>query len=240
MQTHRPTTLIGVLGTHTEVGKTFVTANWLSYLRGQGLNVAARKPVQSFNADDVTTDAQQLSFATGEVETDVCSAGRNYPLALAPPMAADSLHRSRIELGVLLQEITWPVGIDVGVVETVGGPYSPIAHDGDSIDLIRGTQPDAVLLIADAGLGTLNAVRLCLQCIGDMPTTVYLNRFDTANELHRLNRQWLQKKYGVTTAIDEYELSAALSHRKRSVIPAKAGIHLEFQMFSDGPRLTPG
>jgi dethiobiotin synthetase len=207
MQNHRPTTLIGVLGTHTEVGKTHVTARWISHLREQGLSVAARKPVQSFNCDDATTDARQLSDATGETETDVCPFHHNYPLALAPPMAADELNRPRIELDALLHEISWPTNIDIGVVETVGGPYSPIAHDGDSIDLVMRLQPDAALLVADAGLGTLNAVRLCLSCIGDMPTTVFLNRFDAANELHRLNRRWLQEKYRVTTAIDMHELT---------------------------------
>jgi dethiobiotin synthetase len=211
MQTHRPKRLIGVLGTHTEVGKTYVTAKWLSHLRQQRLNVAARKPVQSFNADDATTDARQLASATGEAETDVCSADRNYPLALAPPMAADSLNRARVELSVLLEEIVWPAEVDVGIVETVGGPYSPIAHDGDSIDLIAQLKPDAILLVADAGLGTLNAVRLCLQCVGEIPTTVFLNRFDADNELHQLNRQWLQKKYGVVTAIDVRDLNVLLT-----------------------------
>jgi dethiobiotin synthetase len=210
MQTRRPKTLIGVLGTHTEVGKTYVTAGWLSHLRQQGLSVAARKPVQSFNADDATTDARQLANATGEAETDVCVADRNYPLALAPPMAADSLGRARIELSALIEEIVWPADVDVGIVETVGGPYSPIAHDGDSIDLIKRLQPDAILLVADAGLGTLNAVRLCLNCIDNTPATVFLNRFDVGNELHRLNRRWLQEKYGVATSVDVRELAAIL------------------------------
>jgi dethiobiotin synthetase len=205
---HRPKRLIGVLGTHTEVGKTYVTANWLAHLRQQGLSVAARKPVQSFNSDDVTTDARQLSIATGEAETDVCPGDRNYPLALAPPMAADELGRPRIALSNLLEEITWPENIDVGVVETVGGPLSPLAHDGDSIDLISRLQPDAVLLVADAGLGTLNAVRLCLRCIGNTPTTVFLNRFDAGDELHQLNQRWLREKYGIATSVDVHKLTA--------------------------------
>jgi dethiobiotin synthetase len=236
MQTYRPRTLISVLGTHTEVGKTYVTANWLSHLRQQGLNVAARKPVQSFNADDATTDARQLANATGEAESDVCRADRNYPLALAPPMAADSLGRARIELSALIEEIVWPADVDVGIVETVGGPYSPIAHDGDSIDLIARLQPDAILLVADAGLGTLNAVRLCLQCVGEMPTTVFLNRFDAANELHQSNQRWLQEKYGVETSVDVRELSnlatGSSSPRRR---PGSILLSL-----SDGPRLAPG
>jgi len=206
---HRPSRLVGILGTHTEVGKTFVAARWLAHLRQQGIRVAARKPVQSYDVNDAATDADQLAGATGEASISVCPAHRRYPLAFAPPMAGDALARPSIRISELLNEIVWPAGIELGVVESVGGPRSPIAHDGDSIDLIARLQPDEVLLVADAKLGTLNAVRLCLQCIGSVPTVVFLNRFDAHNELHRLNRQWLQDKYGIATSIDVQSLPFA-------------------------------
>ena len=63
---NRPRLLIGVLGTHTEVGKTWVSSHLLAHARSRGLRVAARKPVQSYEADQASTDAQQLSSATGE------------------------------------------------------------------------------------------------------------------------------------------------------------------------------
>jgi dethiobiotin synthetase len=141
-----------------------------------------------------------LASATGEAGTDVCPDHRNYPLALAPPMAADLLQRPKIFLKDLVEEITWRAGIDIGLVETVGGPLSPLAHDGDSLDLIRQVQPDRVILVADAGLGTLNAVRLSLASLAPLHAIVLLNRFDESNELHRLNRQWLIEKYDVEAA----------------------------------------
>jgi dethiobiotin synthetase len=115
-------------------------------------------------------------------------------------MAADLLQRPRISLDELVAEISWPENVDVGLVETAGGPRSPLAHDGDSVDLIKRLHPDLVVLVADAGLGTLNAVRLALASLEPLAATVFLNRFDPTNELHRMNRDWLSGKYGIRVA----------------------------------------
>ena len=56
----RPRLLIGVLGTHTEVGKTWVSAQLLAQARSRGLRVAARKPVQSFVDILVSRDRLEL------------------------------------------------------------------------------------------------------------------------------------------------------------------------------------
>jgi len=202
----RPKQLIGVLGTQTEIGKTWVSAQLLSQARAKGLRVAARKPAQSFEPGQAPTDAEQLAAATGEQPDDVCPKHRNYPLALAPPMAADLLQRPRITLDELIGEIRWPDDIDIGLVETVGGPRSPLSHDADSVDLIQRLRPDRILLIADAGLGTLNAVRVSLASIEPLLATVLLNRFDASNELHRLNREWLVQRYRVQVATEIAEL----------------------------------
>lgn len=202
----RPKQLIGVLGTQTEIGKTWVAAQLLMQVRAKGLRVAARKPAQSFDAAQGPTDADQLAAATGEKPTDVCLSHRWYPLAVAPPMAADLLQRPRITLDELVAEIVWPANIDMGLVETAGGPRSPVSHDGDSVDLIKRLQPDLIVLVADAGLGTLNAVRLALASLEPLQATVFLNRFDAANELHRLNRDWLRNKYAIRVSTHIAEL----------------------------------
>ena len=45
------------------------------------------------------------------------------------------------------------------MVELAGGIWSPIAHDGDGLDLTAALAPDHIVLVADAGLGTINAIR---------------------------------------------------------------------------------
>jgi dethiobiotin synthetase len=183
------------VGTATEVGKTFVGAATLAALRGAGRTVAARKPAQSFDPGSAEpSDAEVLGAATGEPPTEVCPPDRSYPVAMAPPMAADVLGRPVPRLAGLLAEVVWPSPRpDVCWLEAVGGPRSPIAVDGDAVDVVERLRPDVVVLVADAGLGTINAVRLStapFRALGHEPVVV-LNRYDAGDDLHRRNAAWL-------------------------------------------------
>ena len=202
--TPRPGRLLAVAGTATEVGKTWMGCALARAAVGRGERVAARKPVQSFEppAAAQSTDASLLATATGEDPHVVCPAHRWYPLGMAPPMAADALGRAPIALADLLAEMRWPVGTTTGIVETVGGVRSPVAHDGDSLDLLRHLQPDLVILVADAGLGTINSTRLAADLMAPLPFVVFLNRFDASVDLHRRNRDWLQSRAGLPVEVD--------------------------------------
>ncbi len=208
----RPTRLVAVCGTGTEVGKTWVAAAVLRECRRRDLPVAARKPAQSFAGDapvPESTDAAQLAAASGEEPDDVCPPHRSFGAALAPPMAAESLGRPAFTVDDLVAELCWPdAPVAMGVVELAGGLRSPQADDGDGLDLLVGLEPDAVVLVADAGLGTLNAVRLSLEALATLvagdgpgpsvpaPVFVVLDRFDGRDEVHRRNRAWLSERDG--------------------------------------------
>jgi dethiobiotin synthetase len=202
--------LLGVLGTHTEVGKTWVSVQLLRAARQLGLRVAARKPVQSFAPDGSATDAEQLSAATGERAEQVCATARCYELAMAPPMAADCLNQPRITAAELLAELSWPPAVDLGLIESVGGPRSPMTHDADSVEFIECVQPDCLLLVADAGLGSLNAIRLSLSCLPALRVHVMLNRFDAGDPLHQLNRSWLRERHDIHAYENVSELLSAI------------------------------
>ena len=206
----RPQCLIVVAGTGTEVGKTWVSCRVLEIARQRGLRIAARKPAQSFEPGQLT-DAESLASATGETPHTVCPAHRWLEVPMAPPMAADVLGRGRVLLDELVVEIRWPDAVDLAFVETAGGLRSPIAHDADNVELIHRLAPDAVVLVADAGLGTINSVRLSLDAVPNERVHVYLNRFDAANELHRRNRAWLHDAYGIATAVSGEELWTLLA-----------------------------
>ncbi len=190
-----------VVGTGTEVGKTWVSALLLTTLREAGLTVSARKPAQSFDPDDdpIGFDSAILGAATGEASEVVCLPHRWYALAMAPPMAADALGRPRFIVTDLVGELVWPSPrVEVGLVESAGGVRSPQADDGDAVALVRELSPDVVVLVAEAGLGSINNVRLSLDALPpDIPVTVVLNRFEVGNELHRRNRAWLMERDGV-------------------------------------------
>ncbi len=115
---------------------------------------------------------------------------------MAPPMAAEVLGRPRFTVEDLTAEIAWPAGCDVGLVETAGGLRSPLAADGDCVALCRLLEPDVVLLVADAGLGTINSVRLAAAALSES-LVVVLNRFDPDEDLHRRNRAWLADRDGL-------------------------------------------
>ncbi len=187
--------LVVCTGTHTEVGKTWVGAAVLADLRARGRTVAARKPAQSFDpSDGQPLDADVLGDASGESGDVVCPPARTYAVPMAPPMAAAALGRPVPSLADLLDELRWPEPeVDVAWLETVGGPRSPIGSDGDAVDLVAALHPRKVVLVADAGLGTINAVRLSVapfRALGHEPI-VLLNRFDGDDDLHRRNAAWL-------------------------------------------------
>jgi dethiobiotin synthetase len=197
-----------VIGTGTDVGKTFVTARRLAALRATGVRVAARKPVQSFAPSTAPTDAEVLAAATGEAPDEVCPPHRWLAAAMAPPMATEALGLPPITIAELVGEIDFPDGVEEGVVETIGGVRSPVADNGDSVDLLAALAPDAVLLVTHPGLGTINDVRLAVAAVAAMssaPVEVVLNRFDATDDVHNRNFEWLSDRDGfsVTTETEE-------------------------------------
>jgi dethiobiotin synthetase len=205
--------LVLCAGTATEIGKTWVGAATLADLRLRGRTVSVRKPAQSYDPDDpAPLDAAILAAATGERPEEVCLPERTYPLPMAPPMAAAALGRPLPLLEDLLGELTWPdPEPEIRWLETVGGPRSPVAVDADAVDLAKALLPDRIVLVADAGLGTINAVQLSVAPfleIGFKPLVI-LNRFDLHDDLHRRNAAWLQQK-GVPVLLSVEALSEVL------------------------------
>ncbi|HTT87288.1 MAG TPA: dethiobiotin synthase [Acidimicrobiales bacterium] len=221
----RPAALVLVAGTGTEVGKTWISARLVEQWRRSGLAAAARKPAQSYEVGEKPTDAEVLAAATGEDPLVVCPPAHSYPVALAPPMAASVLGLPVPSIADLLGGLAWPDGpVDVGLVETAGGVRSPQADDGDVIDLASALGPDHIVLVADAGLGTINAVRLstaALAAPGLPSTTVVLNRFDQSSELHRRNLEWLRDVDGLcvvaaaSPGIESVARSLSLAQRRQ-------------------------
>ena len=185
--------IVVVSGTGTGVGKTWVARELARSLRARGLEVAARKPVQSFCPNDGLTDAALLAAATGESEHTVCPPHRSYGLPMAPPMAADALGLARLYLADLVDELALPKE-GVAIMEGVGGPRSPLAHDADTVSLADAVAADAVVLVAPSGLGAINDVLLARSAFGERAIAVYMNRFDSADPVHSANRRWLEAR----------------------------------------------
>lgn len=209
-------TLVAVAGTGTDVGKTYVSAALLQTLRARGLAISARKPVQSFAPDDPSTDADVLAGATGAAPHDVCPAHRWLPTPMAPPIAAEALGLPPFTIADLAREVRTSVpGDAAALVETAGGVRSPIAGDGDCAALIAALAPALVLLIADAGLGVINLVRLSCEALSQPNVVVYLNRFDNGADLHQRNARWLQAREGLEVVTDIEALATCVERAFR-------------------------
>lgn len=203
-----------MVGTATEVGKTWVTARLIETLRLRGVAVSVRKPLQSYNpACSDPTDAEVLGAAGGEDPEIVCKPDRSFPVAMAPPMAAEVLGRDIPTIAELVAELRWANGIDLGAVETVGGVRSPLGADGDSRDLALALAPDTVVLVADAGLGVVDSVRKSVDTLAPIAPLVYLNRYDPDDELHRRNLEWLTERDGFDVFVEIGALADRLVER---------------------------
>ena len=85
----------------------------------------------------------------------------------------------------------------------MGGPYSPLAFDGDTVDLARVLEPDLVVLVADVGLGVINAVRLTVPALAGWYVVVACNRY-APDGLARRNHDFLADAgYDLVTSPEE-------------------------------------
>ena len=194
----RPMRTVAVVGTGTEVGKTWVGAHALPRAAGPRLRggcaqagavVRPRRPHDRRpRAGPRHGRGTERRVPPTPLVPDPHGATDGGRCARAPPV-----HDRRPGGG---DDLARPPPA-VGLVETAGGVRSPHAADGDAITLIEAIQPDIVVLVGDAGLGTLNAVRLSLEALdrGAHVATpiVFLNRFDAADDLHRRNKGWLDE-----------------------------------------------
>ncbi|HEU4480682.1 MAG TPA: dethiobiotin synthase [Actinomycetota bacterium] len=212
-----PDLVVFVAGTGTEVGKTWAGAEIARALRADGHEVHARKPLQSFEERSGPTDADVLAEATGEDPAVVCLPHRWLPLPMAPPMAAEALGHEPLALEDVVADVDLPAS-GIVLVEGVGGPRSPVTDDGDNVDLARAIGAQVVVLVAHAGLGTINEVVLSSEAFGSLPLVVFLNRYDDADDLHLRNRRWLAEVCGIDAEIEASAVADRLvAHSERAV-----------------------
>ena len=157
----RPARLVVVVGTGTEVGKTWVAAQLLDRRSAaRGRRVAARKPAQSFDRPATpATDAGGAGRGHRRAGTDVCPAHRCYEVPMAPPMAAEALGRPRVH-----PRRPGRRARSGPTRSTSGWSRPPAASARRSRPTTtptrwrwpRRSMPDVVVLVADAGLGTIN------------------------------------------------------------------------------------
>lgn len=152
-----------VTATDTGVGKTEVACALLSLMADAGLQPAAYKPYES-GCEDLSAPSDAVALkAAARTEDDlalVCP--HRFEAPLAPGVAAKRL-RKEPSIGVTLELFSAFAGRPL-VVEGAGGLLVPIDSKRDVIDLIALLKLP-VVLVARAGLGTLNHTGLSLEAL---------------------------------------------------------------------------
>ena len=158
---------LGITGTDTDVGKTFISTVLLAMLRGRGLSVAAMKPVETgVKADDPASDAMRLREAAGE--DDALDLVR--PILLSEPLApwvALSRSGGAVDLNALdaaFQRLS--EGRDAVLVEGAGGLLVPLTRDLAYDGLFVGWGLD-LIVVAGNRLGTINHTLLTVRAAHD-------------------------------------------------------------------------
>jgi dethiobiotin synthetase len=188
-----------VTGTDTGVGKTEAACALLSLLARRGLGPAAFKPYETGCRDlRAPGDACALREAARSKDELELICPHRFKLPLAPGIAAHRLRREpsfQKTLRAFKAFANRPL-----VVEGAGGLHVPIDSQREMIDLIHLFRLP-VLLVARAGLGTLNHTALSLEALFRKGVAVKAVLFSCSSPQRdpseRDNPRWIEKRHRV-------------------------------------------
>jgi len=186
-----------VVGTDTGVGKTEASCALLSLLADAGLRPAAFKPYESgCRSLSHPADACAMKAAArSEDDLDrICP--HRFRAAVAPGVAAARLGRSP-SLGLTVSAYRSFAGRPL-VVEGAGGLRVPLDARREVIDLVKMLDLP-VLLVARAGLGTLNHTALSLEALAARRIPVLAVLLSVCargtDASRRDNAQWIERRH---------------------------------------------
>jgi dethiobiotin synthetase len=151
-----------VTGTDTGVGKTIVTAALASAAKAEGRRVIMVKPVQTGLAPGEESDAEVVARLAGIRTLELA----RYPDPLAPLAAARVANLPALQLDHALAAIR-DFDHDVVLIEGAGGLLVPIGEGGWTLADLAEELGARCVVVARAGLGTLNHTALTLAALAD-------------------------------------------------------------------------
>ncbi|RSN89217.1 dethiobiotin synthase [Streptomyces sp. WAC 05379] len=147
-----------ITGTGTEVGKTVTTAAVAAAARGAGRSVAVLKAAQTGVRPDEEGDAQEVARLAGPVTTAELA---RYPDPLAPATAARRAGREAVRPHEIAEAAAkLAAEHDLVLVEGAGGLLVRFDESGGTLADAAELMAAPVLVVASAGLGTLNTTEL--------------------------------------------------------------------------------
>ena len=187
-----------VIATGTDVGKTYVSALILKQMKEQGLCCGYYKPVLS-GASLGIPDCEYVIQKSGIKQTFNGCVTYSFEEPLSPHLAADRVGIEIKPKKILEDFNKHKLEYDYLLIEGAGGVTTPLSLDYLLSDLIKEMKVDT-LLVADAGLGTINSVLLTCEYakLKDINISgIVLNNYDVNNYMHKDNKEVIEKLTGV-------------------------------------------
>lgn len=150
-----------ITGTSTDVGKTVVTAALAAAALGRGASVAVCKPAQTGVGPDEPGDLADVIRLT---EVTATAENFRYRDPLAPDRAARREGAPFVDLPTVLSTVSDFDDHDLTLVEGAGGVLVRLAPELTILDVAAGLDAP-LLVVAAAGLGTLNHTELTIRAI---------------------------------------------------------------------------
>lgn len=152
-----------VTGTGTGVGKTVVTAAVAALARDRGASCTVVKPAQTGVGDDEPGDLDEVRRLAGVEDTVELA---RYPDPLSPAAAARRSGRRPLDLAAVVSAVLERDRThDLVLVEGAGGLLVRFDDDGVTLADVARVLRAPVVVVAEAGLGTLNATALTLEAL---------------------------------------------------------------------------
>jgi dethiobiotin synthetase len=152
-----------VTGTDTGVGKTIVTAAIATAFKACGINAGIMKPIATGTGAGLS-DPDWLMSVTGAQDPPDLITPYRFTLPAAPLVAAAQANRPIDPTRILDAFQAILTKHDCVVVEGIGGVLVPIEPGLFVADLIKRMNVPA-LVVARAGLGSINHTLLTLECL---------------------------------------------------------------------------
>lgn len=198
---------IFITGTGTDIGKTYVTALLVKKLKEAGVKTAYYKAAVSGNVRGehglIPGDAAYVKEISGIAQPLGEMVPYIYEQAVSPHLAALQ-EGSPIELPVVTQGYEeLEKKYEYITMEGSGGILCPLRCDDKEElwleDVVKALQLPCIV-IADAGLGTINATVLTIEYLKQNSIRVkgvILNHFHTGDRMEEDNRSMIEKRGGV-------------------------------------------
>ncbi|MEZ4439036.1 MAG: dethiobiotin synthase [Polyangiaceae bacterium] len=148
-----------VVGTGTEVGKTFVATALAAAFRRAGWRTAGVKPVESGGGLGGWADAAALASAAG--------GGPGRPLyGFVPPLSPHLAARRAGDEVQIASVVGWVDRMrdERVVVETAGGLLTPLSDSATNLSLVEALMPCRLVVVASDRLGVLHDVG-CVRAV---------------------------------------------------------------------------